>query len=94
MSPFFEHKASPFVVAIPAAMIISMLIVSCTETKVTTTTVGDRSVVRVTAGLINAPNGDGRFYLVLRDPDTNTDYLAVQDAGIIELKPKPMKVEK
>jgi hypothetical protein len=75
-------------------LVTAVVVTSCSATTVTPDVVGDRAVTRISTGTIITPNGDKRFYLVLRDPDTNTDYLAVQDAGIIELKPKPMKVEK
>jgi len=86
---------SPFAVGIPLGLLIGALI-GCSTATVTPDVVGDRTVIRVTSGLISTSDGTGsRFYLVLRDPDTNTDYLAVQDAGIIELKPKPApKLEK
>lgn len=77
-------------------LVTAVVVTSCSAATVTPDVVGDRTVIRVTSGLISTSDGTGsRFYLVLRDPDTNADYLAVQDAGIIELKPKPApKLEK
>jgi len=81
---------SPFLVGIPTGLLIGAVIAGCSTATVTPSVVGDRSVIRISSGIIDAANATGsRFYLVLRDPDTGTDYLAVQDAGIIELKPKP-----
>lgn len=56
---------------------------------------GDREVVQVTAGKMLSGDGDARYFYILRDKDTGIDYLAVIDAGIVELKPKPaLPVEK
>lgn len=74
--------------------LVSMFMSSCapsTETLVK----GDRDVIQVAAGVFKTGSGDARNYYIIRDPDTGTDYLAVVDAGIIELKPKPaLTVEK
>jgi len=69
---------------------ITAVMQGCSDATVTPSVIGERSVVRVSAGSLDTSNGTGnRFYVILRDPDTGVDYLAVQDAGIIELKPKP-----
>ena len=61
----------------------------------TTLVAGDRSVTQVTAGKLTSGDGDARYFYILRDTVTGVDYLAVVDAGIVELKPKPaLPVEK
>lgn len=59
---------------------------------------GDREVVQVTAGKLLNGAGDSRYFYILRDKDTGVDYLAVVDAGIVKLEPKPamepVRVEK
>lgn len=71
---------------------ILLLLSGCSDTEVNQTTPGDRCIQKITAGRIVTPQGEARFYLVLRDPETGADYLVVQEAGIIELKPKPHRV--
>lgn len=54
---------------------------------------GDREVVQVTAGALKNGSGDARLFYILRDKDTGVDYLAVVDAGIVKLEPKPVAVQ-
>jgi hypothetical protein len=71
---------------------------ACTAPTTETIIKGDREVVQVTAGKLLNGAGDARYFYILRDKDTGVDYLAVVDAGIVKLEPKPamvpMKVEK
>lgn len=77
-----------------AALGCAVGVVQACAPKTTITVAGDRSVVQVAAGKFTA-DGDGRPFYILRDPDTGVDYLAVIDAGIIKLEPKPpAKVER
>ena len=72
-----------------------LLLVGCAEPSITTDIKGDREVVQVSAGRLRDGGGDNRMYYIIRDKDTGVDYLAVVDAGIVELKPKPQpQVEK
>ena len=86
MKPIDTH---PAFVGIPLGILVAMGILACAPST-TTVIQGDRSMVQITAGKLKSGDGDVRLFYILRDPDTNTDYLAVQDAGIIELKPKPI----
>ena len=84
----------PAFVGIPLGILVAMGILACAPST-TTLVQGDRSMVQITAGKLKSGDSDVRLIYILRDPHTNVDYLAVVDAGIIELKPKPMpKLEK
>lgn len=77
------------------AMICAAVLVAACSPSTETLVKGDRDVIQVAAGVFKTGSGDARNYYIIRDPDTGTDYLAVVDAGIIELKPKPaLTVEK
>lgn len=68
---------------------LTMLLFGCAAS-VTTDIKGDRTIVQGTVGSLHDGSGDRRMFFVLHDADTGVDYLAVIDAGIIELKPKPL----
>jgi hypothetical protein len=65
-----------------------LIFAGCTGS-VTTEVQGDRDVVMVTTGHLKNGQGDGKRFFIIRDKDTGVDYLAVIDAGIIKLEPKP-----
>lgn len=82
----------------PTALVVSclsvlFLLAGCGPS-VETTVAGDREVTQVSVGKLKDGAGNYRYFYILRDTATGVDYLAVVDAGIVELKPKPMKVEK
>jgi len=76
-------------------LIVALFMLCSCDPSTETIIKGDREVVQVTAGKLLNGAGDSRFFYVLRDKDTGVDYLAVVDAGIVELHPKPKpQVEK
>lgn len=68
--------------------LFTLLLVGCDATTVTDVK-GDRDVTQISSGRLMDRTGNSRTFYILRDADTGVDYLAVIDAGIIELKPKP-----
>ena len=76
------------------AMLVAFVTLSGCAPSTETLLKGDREVVQVTAGVLKTGSGDGRTFYILRDKDTGVDYLAVVDAGIVKLEPRPpVKVE-
>ena len=69
-------------------LLVVVLLCSCAPS-VETTIKGDREVVQITSGKLRDGDGNSRQFFIIRDRDTGVDYLAVVDAGIVELKPKP-----
>lgn len=77
-------------------LILWLVLVACLTSScapaATTLVAGDREITQISAGKLTA-DGGCRYFFVLRDTHTGVDYLAVVDAGIVELKPKHMKAE-
>lgn len=74
--------------SLSATLVALILIAGCTPSTETVIK-GDREVVQVTAGTLKDGSGNNRVFYILRDPHTGTDYLAVVDAGIVRMDPKP-----
>jgi hypothetical protein len=73
-----------------ASLTIALLaLVGCSpQTK--TLVAGDRDIEQVSAGKLSAGDGEARYWYIIRDKHTKAEYLAVIDAGIIKLEPKPL----
>ena len=69
-------------------LVLIILLAGC-DPNAQTVVQGNRHLESSTVGKLADGSGDSRIFYVLHDKDTGVDYLAVIDAGIIELKPLP-----
>lgn len=72
---------------------LGLLLAACSNPSTKMIVPGDREVVQVSAGVLRNGEGDVRYFYIRRDPATGVDYLAVIDAGIVKLDPKPVEAK-